>query len=130
MRGRYGVYPYRVAAGGGASPGHVVGISGDRLFRAILAIRSTDRLHVLRGPVSPSRTWRSHRLGPGSLSQGCAWPGPFRWLAPVRTRRPPAGGAPRLGNAHFQLWTPRSSILPCIERSLLARLLSHRRSKG
>ena len=60
----------------GASVLRLVGLPGDRLLRADLALRHAGRLHVLRRRVPSGRHRRDRRLGAGALSRRTrtAWP--------------------------------------------------------
>ncbi len=60
-------------------------------------------------------------------SRGRAWPPPVRRHGPLRTRRSPPGGTPRLGDPHFQLRPARSPQLPGLQRPFLVRQVPYRR---
>ena len=115
-----GLHPHRVDAGDGASILRIVGLPGDRLFRAHLALRHSGRFPVLRGCLPPGGHRRDRRLGARALPEGRARAGLLRRHRALRTRRPAQGRAARLGHAHLQLRPQRSPRLPDLQRPVLA----------
>ena len=93
-----GLHAYRAAAHHGASVLRVVGLPGDRLLRAHLALRHAGRFHVLRRPLPPGGHRRDRRLGAGALSRRTrtAWSSstaPRSTSTPTRARASIATGA-------------------------------------
>ena len=63
------LYPRRDHAHHGASLLWLVGLSGNRLFRAHLALRHAARLHVARRSLASRGDWRRARLAAGAFPQ-------------------------------------------------------------
>ncbi len=115
---RAGLHPRRAAAGGRAPVRRVLGLPGQLLLRADLALRDPGRLPGLRRHPPP-RGHRGHRrLGPGPLPPRRVGARPLRRHALLRARRSRAAassstgarssstsGAPRSGTS--------SSPTPC-----------------
>ena len=67
LRRRARLHPRRAAAGDGAPVLGLVGLPGQRLLRAHLALRHAGRLPPVRRPAPPGRRRRDPRLGAGAL---------------------------------------------------------------
>src|SRR5207245_7429710 len=101
LRRRDGLHPRRAPARDGAPVLRLVGLSDDRLLRALAALRRPKRFHGLRGPSPPSRGPRNPRLGAGALS---ARPARARLLGrhpPLRARDPRQREHPDWGTLIF-----------------------------
>ena len=123
----HGVHARRTAARHGASPGSILGLSGDRLLRADQPFRRSGRLSLFRGSSAPAGRRRVAGLGPRAFSQRRPRPRLFRRHAPVRARRSPARGASRMGHPHLQLRPQRSPQFSVEQRALLVGGIPHRR---
>ena len=115
------LHAHRAAAGDGAPVLRIVGVSGARLLRPDVALRSAGGLQTVRGRGASRWPRRDPRLGAGTLSEGCARPRALRRDGAVRARRPAPGRAPGLGHADLQLRPQRGAQLPPVERAVLAR---------
>ena len=118
----------RAAAHRGAPVLSVVGLPGDRVLRADVALRHAAGLHVVRRLPAPAGDRRDPRLDAGALPHRRARPDLLRRHAPVRTRGPAAGDARRMGQRDLQLRPQGGAQLPDLQRELLAGPLSHRRA--
>ncbi|OPZ62029.1 MAG: hypothetical protein BWY85_02216 [Firmicutes bacterium ADurb.Bin506] len=130
VREAHGLHPYRAAADHGVPVLGILGLPGDRLLRAHLALRHPGGLHVLRGLLPP----RGHRgdrgLGAGALPQGRSRAGVLRRHVALRTRRLAQGRASRVGHPGLQLRAQRGAHLPGLQRHVLAEEVPHRRAAG
>ena len=104
-----GLHPHRAAARHGASVLRVVGLPGDRLFRAHLALRHAGRFQVLRRCLPPGGNRRDRRLGARALPQGRARAGVLRRHGALRARRPAQGRAP----ANGARWSSTTAATKC-----------------
>ena len=68
-----GVHPRRAAAGDGAPVRRLVGLPGDVVLRADLAVRRPRRLAAPRRPAAPGRHRRDPRLGARRTSPRTTW---------------------------------------------------------
>ncbi len=114
--------------GDGASVLGIVGLSGARLLRPDQPVRAARRLQAVRRRVPRGGARRDSRLGARSFSEGRSRAGAVRRHGAVRARGSAARRAPGLGHADLQLRPERSPELSALERALLARGVSHRRS--
>ena len=103
LRGRPGLHARRAAAGDGAPVRGLVGLPGDGLLRADLALRPPGRLPRVRRPAAPARARRDPRLGAGALPARRLGARALRRHRALRARRPAPRRAPRLGHARLQL---------------------------
>ena len=99
----HGLHASGAAARHGASVLRVVGLSGDRLLRAHLALRHAGRLPLLRRSLPSGRAGRDSRLGARPLPARSARLGAFRRHGALRARRSAPGRASRMGHGDFQL---------------------------
>ncbi len=130
LRDRHGIHPRRAAARDGASVHRLVGLPGQRLFRADLALRQPRRLALPHRRTASPRHRRDPRLGAGAFSQGRIQPRPLRRHRAVRARRSAPGRSSRMGHLHFQLRPRRGAQLPDRQRALLAGRVPRRRPAG
>ena len=87
----------------------VVGLPGDRLLRAHVALRHAPGLHVVRRPPAPAGDRRDPRLDAGALPDRRTRPDLLRRHAPLRTRRSAQGDARRVGQRDLQLRPQRGA---------------------
>ena len=127
LRHRHGLHPRRAAAGDGPPVLGLVGLPGDRLLRALAALRLARRLPAVRRPPALKRPRRDPRLGAGALPARRVRAGALRRHGAVRARRPAPRRAPRLGHAGVQLRPPRGPQLPDLQRAVLAARVPRRR---
>ena len=127
LRLRPRLHARRAAAGDGASVLRLVGLPGDRLLRAHLALRDARRLPLPRRPPPPARHRRDPRLGARPLPARRLGARHLRRDAPLRARRPAPRLASRLGHARLQPRADRGAELPARERALLAAGAPRRR---
>src|SRR5436305_9516773 len=80
------LHPCGAAAGDGASLLRLVGLPGDRLLRAHVALRHTRRLPRPRRPPPPARHRRDPRLGSRPLPARRLGARDIRRDAPLRAR--------------------------------------------
>ena len=127
LRGRLGLHARRAAAGDGASVLGLVGLSGDRLLRADLALRRRRTTSVFVDHLHQRGHRRDPRLGARALPARRLGARPLRRHRALRARRSAPRRAPRLGHARLQLRAARGAELPARERAVLAARVPHRR---
>ena len=89
----------RAAAGDGAPVQRLLGLPGDRLLRADVALRHARRLPPLRRPAAPQRHRRDPRLGAGALPARRLGARALRRHRALRARGSAPRRASRLGHA-------------------------------
>ncbi len=87
LRRGHGLHAHRADAGDGASVWRLMGISGQRLFRADLALRLARRLPLLRRRDASARHRRDSRLGARAFSDRRVQPRALRRHRAVRASR-------------------------------------------
>ena len=127
LRLRPRLHARRAAAGDGASLLRLLGLPGDRLLRADLALRHARRLPPPRRPPPPARHRRDPRLGARPLPARRLGARHVRRDAPLRARRPAPRLPSRLGHARLQPRPDGGAELPARERALLAAGAPRRR---
>ena len=130
LREGHGLHPPRAAAGDAPPLQRLVGLPGDRLLRAVAALRVARRLPRVRRPPSRPRPRRDPRLGPRALPEGRVRARALRRHRALRARRPAPRRAPRLGHARLQLRAPRGAQLPRRQRPVLDARVPRRRHPG
>ena len=93
------LHPRRAPAGDGAPVRRLLGLPGDLLLRADLAVRRPRRLPATCRPAAPGRHRRDRRLGAGALPQGRLGAGPLRRHPALRAPGPAPRRAAGLGHA-------------------------------
>ena len=127
LRGRSRVHARRADADPRASVLRFVGLSGDRLLRADLALRLAGRLPLVRRLPAPARARRDPRLGARALPARRLGAGALRRHRALRARRPAPRRAPGLGHARLQLLAARGAELPARVGAVLAARVPRRR---
>ena len=122
------LHAHRAHAGRRAPVLSVVGLPGDGLLRADLALRHARGLHVVRRLPAPAGHRRHPRLDARALPHRRARAHLLRRHAPLRARRPAQGHPRRVGQRDLQLRPQRGAQLPHLERELLAGPLPPRRA--
>ena len=122
-----GLHARRADAGDGAPLRRLVGLPGDELLRADLALRHAGRLPLPRRLAAPAGDRRHPRLGAGALPARRLGARALRRHGAVRARRPAPRRASRLGHARLQPRPQRGSELPARERPALAGGVPRRR---
>ena len=131
LREGHGLHPPRAAAGDAPPVLGLLGLPGDRLLRAVAALRLARRLPRVRRPPAQPRPRRDPRLGARALPARRVRARPLRRHRALRARRPAARRAPRLGHAGLQLRAPRGAQLPRRQRAVLdARVPRRRHPRG
>ena len=124
----HGLHAPGTAARHGASVLRLLGLPGDRLLRAHLALRHARRLPLFRRSLPSGRARRDSRLGARRISRATptacgASTAPRSTSTPIRARASIANGARLIFN-YGRNEVPR---LPALERHVLAQGVSHRR---
>ena len=127
LRARPRLHARRAAARAGASVRRLVGLPGDGLLRADVALRLAGRLPLVRRPPAPARARRDPRLGARALPARRLGAGALRRDRALRARGPAPRSPPGLGHARLQLRPARGPQLPARVGALLAARVPRRR---
>ena len=121
------LHPRRAAARRRTPFRRLVGLPGQLVLRAVVALRHPRRLPLVRRPPAPRGHRRDRRLGARALPQGLVGAGALRRHPLLRARRPAPRRAARLGHARVRLRALPGAQLPRRQRAVLARRVPHRR---
>ncbi len=127
LRRRPRLHARRAAAGDGAPVRRLVGLPGDGLLRADVALRDAGRLPHVRRPAASARHRRPPRLGARALPARRMGARAVRRDGALRARRPATRLTSRLGHARLQPRPARGAELPLLERALLDARAPRRR---